>query len=179
MTEITPAIPAANVIPAAPSSPPANVAEAITRRSELEADPKFREKYRAHDTASVSEMKVLNTFISRQTPDERLDAAIAGTHKPGMFERTVSGEGLASAMTSYQLASFANGLRADGFSDQIIKDVINEVPITAERQREARQLMTRLENDREWIRRYRNKEHEYVDQFRRIHLVLGQPVETK
>jgi hypothetical protein len=39
MTDITPA---ANVT--ASTAPPANVAEAITRRAELEADPKFREK---------------------------------------------------------------------------------------------------------------------------------------
>jgi hypothetical protein len=174
MTEIAPA---ANVT--ASTAPPANVAEAHARREAIIADKEIGAKYRSGDVATVAEMRALNSFISGQTPDDRLDAAIAGTHTPGMIETTVSGEGLASAMTSSQLASFANDLRADGFSDQIVRDVLNQVPLTAERQREARQLMTRLENDREWVRRYRNKEHAYVDQFRRIHLVLGQPVETK
>jgi hypothetical protein len=167
MTEIP------SAIPAAPIAPPANVAEAITRRAELEADPKFREKYRAHDIASVSEMKALNNFISEQKPDDRLGAVMAGTHKPGMIETTTREHPL----TSSELASAVDGLRKDGYSDQIIKEIIEGTPVTAARHAEAAALQERLIKDREWVRRYRAGEVDYVQQMRRIVAVLAAPIE--
>ena len=96
-------------------------------------------------------MDFLNDFISKQKPEARLDAVMAGTHKSGFFETTTREHPL----TSSQLASVVDELRKDGFSDTIVKEIIEGAPVTAARHAEAEALRDRLIKDREWVRRYR------------------------
>ena len=125
--------------------------EARARIDAIVADKAMGARYRAGDVTAVAEVRALNSFISEQKPEARLDAVMAGTHKSGFFETTTREHPL----TSSQLASVVDELRKDGFSDTIVKEIIEGAPVTAARHAEAEALRDRLIKDREWVRRYR------------------------
>jgi hypothetical protein len=152
------------------------MAEAHARREAMIADKAAGARYRAGDATIVAEMRALNNFISEQKPEARLDAVMAGIHKSGLIESTSREH----PHTSSELASAVDGLRRDGFQDETIKQIIEGAPVTAARHAEAEGLRDRLIKDREWVRRYRSGEVEFVQQMHRINAVLAAPIiETK
>jgi hypothetical protein len=170
MTTVTPAAPTA----APPAAPNTTADAALARRNAIIADPTLGEKYRKGDVALNQEMRTLNMVIAEAPTGDKLGAVLAGTATPGRFE-TVTGSELGTS----DLMSAVDGLRKDGHSDQIIREIVEGTPVTAERHREAELVRERLMRDRKWLQDYRAGSSDHVQQMRRINAVLAAPIETK
>lgn len=160
--------------PAPAPSAPTTAEAAMAQRAAHMADKAFTEKYRAGDVAANQVMRTLNMAIAAAPTGDRLGAVLAGTATPGGFE-TVTGSELGTS----DLMSAVDGLRKDGHSDQIIREIVEGTPVTAERHREAELVRERLMRDRKWLQDYRAGSSDHVAQMHRINAVLAAPIETK
>ena len=105
---------------------------------------------------------------------DKLGAVLAGTATPGGFETTTGSE-----LGTSDLMSAVDGLRKQGHSDQIIREIIEGAPVTVERHREAELIRERLLRDREWLRNYREGSSDHRQQLNNINAVLAAPIIEK
>lgn len=67
-------------------------------------------------------------------------------------------------------------MRKNGLPDQIIKEVVEGTPVTAERHREAATIKEQLLEDKEWCQRYREGSRLHREQLHLVLAVLNAPI---
>ena len=169
--------PAAPTAPAFPGSTPAtpgvqlNADAARARRDAIIKDPVWRDRYVKGDPALTAEMRALNLPISEETDGTKVDKILAGTAPLGKMEVLAHGE-----LPTVDLMSAVDGLRKNGLPDQIIKEIVEGTPVTAERHREAAIIKQQLLGDKAWVAAYRDGSRLHAEQLHRVLAVLTAPI---
>jgi hypothetical protein len=169
--------PAAPTAPAFPGSTPAspgvqlNAEAAKARRDAIIKDPVWRDRYVNGDVGLREEMRALNMAISEEPDGTKVDRILAGTQPLGKMEVLAHGE-----LPTVNLMSAVDGLRQNGLPDQVIKEIIEGTPVTAERHREAAIIKQQLLADKAWVAAYRDGSRLHAEQLHRVLAVLTAPI---
>ena len=79
-------------------------------------------------------------------------------------------------LPTVDLMSAVDGLRKNGLPDQVIKEIVEGTPVTAERHREAAIIKQQLLGDKAWCAAYRDGSRLHAEQLHRVLAVLTAPI---
>jgi hypothetical protein len=150
---------------------PADRSAAVTARAQLEAlkaDPAFARRVLAGDAAASAQLNELTTAIAEGSGDA--DLALAGIH-PDQHVDTGSGASLRDQIAAVQ------PLREAGIDDSVIRQVLEDVPVSRAEYAAAEQLQRQLMGNAEWRARILENDFEAKRQLQLLSVILASRIE--
>src|SRR5262249_1369323 len=145
-----------------PSANPTTPAEATARLDALRGDRDFYDKLMSGNADTRREFDRLNELASR---DNRLDAAMSENPEFPMMETTDAEHPL----TTRELASVVESFREAGLANDVIKDVLEGKPVSAEERQAVQRFKNMRFGDSDWVRKLQACDHEA----KREHLLMS------
>ena len=144
------------------------IADAVRQREALKASPDFQKRFLAGNAAAVKQMTALNEIIASA---DNTTLALLGYVPPGHAD-TGTEVGLRDTISAVE------GMRAEGLSDDVIRQAIEMPPVSKQERQFAETRKAEMLSNSEWMRRFREGDVVTKREMRLINIILASPVRS-
>lgn len=152
-----------------PAPAPTTAPEAAARLSTLSADSAWAGRLLGGDVATRGEFDTLTKMIA--AADVTAEAIAGKSSAPEMFETTYDG-----ALSSRAVAEGVQSLREVGLSDDVVRQVLNDAPVTRTEFEAVKRLNAQRMGDQVWISKLLEGDYEARREFTTMQVVLNSAI---